>query len=157
MPRYNSDEYIDLQQDLRIDKDDLDVEAIIQPSRFHHAGEGHAYAVSRRDKAKHDLEVTTAVLDKDVRDQMSSDGEKITEALVKAQVVREQEYQRAYREYLAACLDADRWEALKNAYRHRADMVKGLIQLYQIGYFGEVTGAAERRDARNRFDDRRKA
>lgn len=155
--KYDEDAYDRLQGELRIDRDALDEESVRQPNSFFHASEGHAYALSRRDKSKQSLEVTVAELDRDVRDAMVTEGEKVTEALVKAQIIREQDYHRAHGIYLDACLEADRWEALRNAYRQRADALRGLIQLYQSGYFGEVTGAGERREARSRLDDRRGA
>ena len=154
--KYDEDDYKALQVGLKIDRDALDEESIVQPNNFYHASEGHVTALSRRDRLKHDLEVTVAELDKDVREAMVSEGEKVTEAQVKAQITREGDYHKAQRSYLNACLEADRWEALRNAYRQRADMLKGLIQLYQAGYFGEVVGSAERRDARSRFDDKRR-
>jgi hypothetical protein len=153
--RYDAEAYDALTKSLRIDRDSLDEEAVRQPNDYFHASEGHVQALSRRDKLKHDLEVTVAELDKDVRDAMVAEGEKVTEAQVKAQITREQDYHRAQRNYLDACLEADRWEALRNAYRQRADMLKSLVQLYQSSYFGEVAGSAERREARGRFDDRR--
>ena len=144
-----------LKSELLIERDSLDEEAIRQPNSYFHVSENFVFAAARRDKAKHDLEVVVAELDRDVRDAMQTDGDKITEALVKAQITREQDYQRAYGAYLDSCLEADRWEALRNAYRQRAEMLKGLIQLYQSNYFGEVTGAAERSAARGRFNERR--
>jgi hypothetical protein len=153
--KYSNDTYETLKEGLRIDRDRLDEELIVQPHNFYHVSEGHVQALSRRDKLKHDLDVTVAELDKDVRDAMVAENEKVTEAQVKAQITREQDYHRAQRSYLDACLEADRWEALKNAYRQRADMLKSLIQLVQSSYFGEVTGSSERREARSRFDERR--
>ncbi len=157
MPKYDQKFYDELRDGMRINRNALDEEAITQPNSFFHASEGCVLAESRRDKKKHDLEVIVAELDKDVRDSMTAEGEKITEALVKAQIAREQDFHRAHEEYLDACLEADLWEALRNAYRQRADMLKSLITLYQSGYFGEVTGAPERREARSRFDRSRDA
>lgn len=153
--KYSEDDYEALQKGLKINRDELDAESISQPNNFFHASQGHVFAISRRDKLKHDLEVAVATLDKEVREAMVADGEKVTEAQVKAQITREQDYHRAQHKYLDACLEADTWEALRNAYRQRADMIKGLIQLHQAGYFGEVTGSSERREARSRFDERR--
>ncbi len=153
--KYDDETFQSLKDDLKIDRDALDTESIEQPSRFFHASEGHVFAISRRDHQKQKLEIEIAELDKDVRDAMVAEGEKITEMQVKHQITREQDYQRAYSVYLNACLEADKWEALKNAYRQRADMLKGLIQLHQSGYFGEVTGAAERKDSRSAFNAKR--
>ena len=155
MPKYDDAAFTSLKDSMRIDRDALDEELIRQSSHFYHASEGCVYATSRRDGVKHDLEVLVAELDKDVRDAMVTNGDKVTEALVKAQIVREQDYHRQHQVYLDACLVADRWEALRNAYRQRADMLKSLVTLLQAGYFGDVTGSAERRAARGRFDDRR--
>ena len=152
MPRYDTDDYDQLKTSMKIERDMLDEEIISQPSSFFHASEGCALASSRRDMLKHKLEVTVAELDKDVRDAMTTEGEKITEAQVKAQVAREPDFHAAYKKYLTACLEADRWEALRNAYRQRADMLRSLVQLHQVGYFGEITGSSQRRDARERLD-----
>jgi len=153
--KYDTVAYEKLKQDLRIDRDALDEECITQPHSYFHASEAHVLALSRRDQLKHGLEVTVAELDKDIRDAMAANGEKMTEALVKAQITREQDYQRAHQNYLNSCLEADKWEALKNAYRGRADMLKSLVGLFQSGYFGEVTGSAERREARERVSNKR--
>lgn len=153
--KYDTADYEALKKGLLIDRNALDEEAIVQPNNFYHASEGHVAAKSRRDKKQHDLEVTIAELDKDVRDAMISEREKVTEAQVKAQITRERDYHAAQKAVLEASFEADKWDALKNAYRQRADMLKGLIQLFQAGYFGEVTGSAERREARGRFDEKR--
>lgn len=155
--KYDDETYRHLRAGLKIDRDALDEEVISQPNEFFHASEGYVVAAGRRDRKKHDLEVEIAQLDKDVRDSMTADGEKITEALVKAQINREPDFQRAHSEYLVACLEADRWEAMRNAYRQRADMLRSLVQLHQAGYFGEVTGSSERRYARDRFDEKRRS
>lgn len=152
--KYDADTYEDLQSRIKIDRGMLDEEVIAQASNYFHVSEGYAMAVSRRDAQKHNLEVQVAELDRDVRDSMVSEGEKVTEALVKAQITREPDFHRSHSAYLSACLEADRWEALRNAYRQRADMLKSLVQLHQSGYFGEVTGAAERQDAISRRDYR---
>ena len=154
--KYDQTAYDHLVKELNIERNALDEEAVVQPNNSFHASEGHVYAIARRDAAKHDMDIRLAELDRDVRDSMVAEDGKITEALVKAQISREPDYDRVHRTYLAACLEAGRWEALKYAYRQRGDMIKGLIQLHQSGYFGEVTGAAERRGAIERVGERRR-
>lgn len=155
--QYDNETYRQLRDGLKIDRDVLDEEVISQPNEYFHASEGHVLAAARRDRKKHDLEVEVAKLDKDVRDFMAVSGERATEASVKAQINREPDFHRAHTAYLEACLEADRWEAMRNAYRQRADMLRSLVQLHQTGYFGEVTGASERRYSRERFDERRRS
>ncbi len=154
--KYDEKAYDQLRVGLAIDKASLDEEAIRQPNDFFHASEGYAIAVSRRDGRKHELEITIAQIDRDIRDNADSEGEKLTEALIRNRVTSDSEHQRAYHEYLDACLVADRWQALQNAYRQRADMLRSLIQMYLTGHFGEVTGSAERTGARERFNEGRR-
>ena len=85
---------------------------------------------------------------------MISDGERVTEDKVAQQIKREQDYHRFYKEHLDASLVANRWSSLKESYRQRADMLKSLVQLHISGYFGETTGSAERKGARDRFNQR---
>jgi hypothetical protein len=153
--KYDEEALQDLQEGLRIDRDRLDEENISQPNGYFHASEGYAFAVSRRDKKKHDLEVTIAELDKEIRDSCAVNGDKITEAGVEKEIKREQKYHRAVQEHLNAALIANRWEALKEAYKQRSYVFGNLATLHASGYFGEVTGSGERRNARERFDRKR--
>lgn len=149
--QYNAETYNELSAGLRVDRDKLDYENLNNAQDFFHASEGFVLTVSRRDKKKFELDITKAEVDKDIREQMAADEEKITEAKVGAELHRDQKYQRAYKEYLDACLTADRWEALKNSYRMRADALRNLTQLYAANYFGETAGAADRRESRDRL------
>jgi hypothetical protein len=151
---YDEEAYNELRRGLRINKNQLDEEAINQPNNYFHACEGYAFAVSVRDKKEHSLEVLTAELDREVRDVALRDRYKITDKATAQQITREPDYQLARKDWLDSCLMAARWDALRNSYRQRADMLRGLIQLHQTGYFGEVTGASERSDARQRFIER---
>jgi hypothetical protein len=154
--RYNDEDYNELKRDLSINRDLLDEEVIKQPNGFFHASEGFSFAAARRDKKKYDVDLLASRLDRDIRDEASSEGYKITEAQIKHRITSEAEYDRVYQDYLDLSLLADRWEHLKNAYRMRADMLRALVQLHQTGYFGEVTGSAERRSAKDRYSERRR-
>lgn len=153
--KYDRDAYADLRAAIKIDRERLDDELIANSHNFHHAGEGFAYAKSRRDAAEAALERVKAELDNEVRERMVADEEKYTETQIKQIILRETEFKDAHKKYLAACLEADSWEALRNSYRQRADMLKSLVQLYTTGYFGELTGASERREARERLVEER--
>ena len=151
---YDEQTYNELSKKIRINRDFLDAEIIEQPNLFFHASEGFVHAVAKRDKSNHSLEVEIAELDKDIREQMIADGERVTEDKVAQQIKREQDYHRFYKEHLDASLVANRWSSLKESYRQRADMLKSLVQLHISGYFGEVTGSAERKGAHDRFNQR---
>jgi hypothetical protein len=151
----SEDDFDFLQKQIQINRDQLDEELIRQPHNFFHVAEGYVKAVSRRDKLKHDLERTIAQLDLDVREAALAENEKATDKSVTAQIQREQDYHRAVTAHLAACHEAAKWEALRESYRQRGYVLKDLVALYMTGYFGEMTGAEERRGARERFDERR--
>jgi hypothetical protein len=135
--------------------DDLDTELIRQAQLYGHVGTLYAFAVATRDKKKHDLEVLEAKLDRDVRDQLESDGERVTENKVEAAIKLEPSHQRAYGEYLDARHYADEWEALKDAYRQRSYMLREIVNLRVTDYFGEAVGSSERKEARDRSFRRR--
>lgn len=149
--KYDQETYDELTDGLRIDRDALDVELIQQANAFFHASEGAAYAESIRDRKKLELDKVVAELDQDIRDNMVSDGERITEGKVTQQIQREQDYLRAALELNKSSHNMKSWESLKNAYRMRAEMLKSLVSLNNSNYYGEVTGAAERQISRERF------
>jgi|SRR6185312_678220 len=159
MPRSltsDTDDFKVLRSELQINRDRLDEELVAHPHNFWHVGEAHARAIDVRDTAKFMLERTAAELDKDIRDNAVADGEKITEPQVKAQLIREPDYHKAQRDYLAACLDADRWKALLESYRQRGDVLRGMIQLANMRNYSDSFAPTERRDARERVGERRR-
>ena len=154
--KYTSKEYEEFIDDLKIDQDRLDEVTIEQPNLFFHASEAHKLAMAVRDKAENDLHLIYANLDKEIRETLTANEEKFTEPSIKQEILRDQSYQRSYSDYLRAKLTSDKWEALQAAYKQRIDALKILQNLYSSGYFGEVTGSVERRDARFRFDNNRR-
>lgn len=158
MPNLTSDtdDFKILRSELQINRDMLDEELVKHPHNFWHVGEAHARAIDAKDTAKFALERVAAELDKDIRDNAIADGEKITEVQVKAQLIREPEYHRAQRTYLTACLDADRWKALLEAYRQRGDVLRGMIQLANMRNYSDSFATTDRRDARERITERRR-
>ncbi len=153
--KYDNHDYIELRKGLKIDPDDLDLDIITQAQQAYHAGEGFAIAVSVRDKKKFDLKVEEAKVSKDIREQMSADGERITEALVDAAIQRDQDYQRAYIAFLDSSKTADEWQALRESYRDRRDMLKELNARQRARMYDDVADASERKEARERFDRKR--
>lgn len=154
---YTDKEYQQISSQIKINRDSLDEEAINQPNLFFHASEAFALAVSVKDAKKQQLELTEAQLDKDIREEAAADEKKVTEPWVKQEIIRSQKYQRAAKEHIEATLTSNRWSALKEAYKQRADMLKVLQNLYCTGHFGEITGISERKEARERFDNKRRS
>jgi hypothetical protein len=149
--KYNDETYEELKAGLSVDRDALDIELIKQPNLFFHASEGTAYAESIRDRKALEIDKVFAELDLDVRDNMTSDGERITEDKVKQQINREDDYHRVLNDHRISNHEFRKWESLKNAYRMRAEMLKSLVSLHNSNYFGEVTGMAEKKTSLERF------
>lgn len=152
--KYDREAYAELRKGIAINRDMLDEELIANAQSFHHAGEGFAFAKSRRDTLEARLARLHAELDNDIRENMVSQNEKFTETQIKQKILQEKDYRKLHDDFLSACREADSWEGLRNSFRQRADMLKALVQLHVTGYFGEMTGASERRDARERFGER---
>lgn len=142
--KYDDETYTELKDGLKIDRDNLDTELIQQANSFFHASEGAAFAESIKDKKKLDIDKVFAELDRDIRDSMISDGERVTEDKVKQEINREPDYLTALSAHNYSSREYRKWESLKNAYRMRAEMLKSLVTLYNANYYGEVTGVAER-------------
>lgn len=141
--KYDSDAYQRLASSLKINKEDIDEELIAQSQHFWHVAEAHERAVSQMDKAKLDLDIVEVELDKEIRERMLADGEKITEKQVEAALKREDEWFKSSEAYLKAKATAGRWSALRESYRHRRDMLIELSKRSQSRRYDEVTGAGE--------------
>ncbi len=140
--------FSDLSDNLRIDEHDLDNECMAQPQRFNDAAQESARAASRRDEAKDVLKTVEAEVEFDIRKKAEASGEKLTEPAVKAKVQLSARRQVAFKAYLEASLDADKWEALKESFKDRSFMVRELAGLWLAGYYAKnsVEGVSKQRD-----------
>jgi len=128
----------ELKEQLAIDKSVLDDEVIRQPVLFYAISEAMTDAIAVRDAAKEDLATTDAELDKVVRMQMAG-LEKYTEAMVKNAVQIHPRHKKAFNAYLDAKSDADKLEALKDAFKQRSYMLRDLVSLYSANYFEDAS------------------
>lgn len=110
-----------------------------QTQLYGHCGAMFALAKSERDQKKFESELLEAKLNRDIRERLENNGEKVTEDKIKALIKLEPEYQKVYREYLDARFDADSWEELKDSYTQRSYMLKELATLRSSGYLDEMT------------------
>lgn len=135
-------------ESLKLDKHDLDNCCINQPEIFEKVSSDLARYTSLRDEAKRSVVDLEASVDVELR-KASSD-KKITErelaALVRVDVrVQEAHDTLAYRTYVVA-----RLAALKEAFEHRRAMIKELVVLHQLGYWGDTSGRGLAREASDR-------
>jgi|SRR5215469_11560694 len=133
---------------------EIDDDLIGHAQLYGSAASWYARAAERRDAAKFQVTVLAAQLDKDIRDQLVADGEKVTEDKVKALVILEPEYQKAVRRLHKAEQWVNNWDGMKESYKQRSYMIKEFIQLRSFDYTGERLGNS-RYDAVQRSLDRR--
>ena len=118
---------------LQIDKLALDDEVVRQPSLFYEVSEAYAEAAAERDMLKEHLAGIDAELDKRFR----KEGEKATEGKIKAQIQSYKAHQEAFDEWLEAKKQADKLQALKDAFQQRSYMLRDLVSLHNANYFEE--------------------
>jgi len=135
---------------LKFDRDDLDSALIEQPDIFYRVASNCALAISRRDEAKLDRDNGMAKLAQQLRESWEEKDGKLTEKALSEMVDQAPKTDTLRRDYLRACLNADEWQALKEAFQDRSRALKGMVDLYIAGYFTTATGRAARNDAGER-------
>lgn len=132
----------ELQNQLAINKDDLETELLHQAQLYWESSEGYAEAVSKRDQSKQVLEQVEATLASEFR---KSGLTKITEATVAEHVESHPQYVEQYRLYLGYKKEADRWGGVSDAFRDRSHMLRSLVSMFTTGYWNSSSAGAEDR------------
>lgn len=150
----DADLLLELEAALRIDRDALDECLQQQPDLFERVAMRHVLTVSRRDQAKHRLEIVQAEVDETIRMAARDDNQKITEREVATQVLLHKDVEKAHKEYQRLSSFAMQWQALKEAYIQRSYVLKDLVALYLRAYYGDPSAGVESiPDLRNRKYD----
>lgn len=119
-----------LQQQLQIDPDDLESALIEQPDLYYHVSDSYVNAVARRDAVKFSIEQVTAELGEQMRKAAVAKDEKLTEAAITRKLADTPRLQEMEEQYLALRLEADRWQALKEAFQQRSFMLRELVAIF---------------------------
>jgi hypothetical protein len=131
--------------------EDLDTEFVSQPNDYYHVSTRHAIAVSLRDQAKNNLDITEAQLYLSFK----RNSEKLTEANLKAMVEADDIRGEFLDLYMQAKLLADKWLALRDSFSQKGHALRELAELYKLNYFGERSvSASERMEAEDRVRSR---
>lgn len=142
---------------LEIDKYNLDEELIRQPQLFQDVGEELVQAVSLRDEASERLKVVDAELDREIREQMIADGEKLTEGRVSSRVSTHPLHAEAQGGLHELKEQAEILRVRKEAWSQRAYALRDLVQLYVAGYFSITSvKVAGHENAKQEHEDLRK-
>lgn len=126
---------IELEESLKIDRDDLDSCLVDQPGLFFHVAEQVTEAKAKADGLKLDLEETMATEDGRFRALCATNGEKVTEAGIQNYLKTLPAIQTLQRKVLDARTAADHWAALKEAYQQRSYMLKELVALHLSQFY----------------------
>lgn len=119
-----------LQAQLKIDPDALDAALVEQPDLYYYVAENYVNAVARRDAVKLSIEQVTAELGEQMRKAAAAKDEKLTEAAITRKLADTPRLQEMEEQYLSLRLEADKWQALKDAYQQRSFMLRELVAIF---------------------------
>ena len=141
-----------LRAQLAIDRDNLDKSLEEQPELYYHVAQAHAHAIAEADETKLDRDQGLAKFDREIREALDDEGERITENLIsqRMHVMPEARELRLAR-YKALEKVAD-WQALKDAYHQRSFMLRELVGMY-IASRHDAAMAGGSAESRGRISD----
>lgn len=142
-----------LEESLQIDPDDLDTCLVEQPGLFYHVADDVATANSRRDGLKLQLEETEAEIDQEIRTDALRLDFKMTEAMIKNKILTAPRVKELQRQLLEAKTNAERKQALKEAYGQRSFMLRELVAV-QLAHFQNLQVERGISSHRNQLRDR---
>lgn len=141
---------------LQIDKHALDEALEEQAQIYHQIAEACSYAKSQRDEAYDNIKRVEADLNLRVREELESEGVKVTEKSVDARVQNHEERREAVDNHLQLAHVCDRLYALRDSFNMRAYMIRSLVELHISGYFMEnARGVAQSAEKTSRYDEQR--
>jgi len=120
---------------LEIDRNALDNELIENPQLIQDVCDECAESIATRDAKKEALETTDAELDAEVRDLLSKNATKATEASIKGMIQTHPKHKQAFEDYNNAKLRAAKAAGLEKAVEVRGKALESLSRLYASGYF----------------------
>ncbi len=119
-----------LRTQLQIDPDNLDAALVEQPDLYYHVAEAYVTAVAERDAAKLTMEQAIAELDKQFREAAAAAEQKTTETSLQRQIATTPRIMTLEKDLLRYRVDADKWQALKEAFQQRSFMLRELVAMY---------------------------
>jgi hypothetical protein len=127
---------MNFENDIKIDETALDVECLEQPRLMMRYGQLVAEKEKELAKAKTNMEVVKADLDRDIRsDPAAYEIQKITETVVAGVIVLSPEYKEAEERVREATYEWKVAKAAVEAIQQKKDMLEALIRLHGQQYF----------------------
>lgn len=88
------------------------------------------------------LEKLVADLDKQIREEATSSGIKLTEKSIENSIKRNETFFEEYKKYLELRKEVDRLKRIKNLFEHRREMISNIVRL--VSASGIDTGIVDR-------------
>ena len=127
----------DIEEDVKINRFKLDVEAETHPSIYYYYSNELAEAKKDRDLKKTKTKEITAKIELDYRaDKIPFDGKK-TEAGISSAVEIHPDVVKAKKDYIESEYIVNKLSAMEESIRQRKGMLDNLIQLYTMQYYAE--------------------
>ncbi len=130
----------DFEVDVKINKYKLEDENEKQPSLYQYWSELLAQAKSEKDAAEDNLDLVLARRELSIRDDAAEANEKVTEAIIKARVEKDDRVQTAKTKLREAKSNVYDLEAAVKALEHRKESLSNLTQLWGKGYYAKPDG-----------------
>ncbi len=127
----------DYSTDVNINSDELDIEWIKQPSLFMRYQEELVMREKIKTKAKENIEIIEAELDKEIRSLMTENKVKVTESLIKAEITRNEKRKKAVDDCIEKTYNYNIINGAVKALDHKKKALEKLTELYIAGYFSE--------------------
>ena len=128
-----------LEQDLNIEKHELDTEWLHQPMLIYQWSKDYAEALAVRDKTKQYVELARAELDSAIRENPGKYNlDKVTEIGIGNKILTLPKYQEALKQHQEAMYDVNVLSGAIEAINHKKSALDNLTKLFLSGYYGEA-------------------
>lgn len=134
----NSLQFRDYNNDIQIDRENLEKEWMEHPSIYLYYAEAHADAVYEKELSGDELDLVFSELDAQIRKDWDLHFEKApSEGAIKNWVIRQVKYKKALAKFQKAGHTANRLAAAKSSFEHKKKALENLVSLYVMGYGSE--------------------
>lgn len=135
---------LNFQEELKINKYKLDEECLTHASRYAFYAEACADAKTNATKAKDNLELVMAERNVAIREELSKSDKKVTEAMINANILKDEEVLKAKAELRDAEDVCSKLDVAVKSFDARKSELDNLTKLYCAGYFSNIESSKGR-------------
>jgi len=140
---------LNFEQDLSIDKYKLDQECVTHSALYYRYSELAAKAKNEVGLLQDNLKLVMGEVNISIRNKLTKDEIKVTEALVNAEAEKSQAVIDARAELREAEVNLARLQAGVFAFEHRKSQLDNLVKLYCSGYFSTPSNSGKQKESAN--------